>query len=243
MTTPGATGVTAAVTLTAKKSAANDQGPLTSLCASPRDKPTGGSAPDADTATGGAIPATVRQSRDAGDARGTQGAVTLRSESVALNSDVGAAFIIDCARNIEGAVSDAEVKSKWGLSDQDWVALADNALLLVAVRTEHERRVLSGECAREVAQRHFSKAPGVLHRILTDENIAPRHRIEAARELRQAAAGGPEIEPVPKQKFTIVFNLGAATEVHEKLIDPRGPLLLEDGTCRDRSVPFPTRGN
>jgi hypothetical protein len=64
---------------------------------------------------------------------------------------------------------------------------------------------------------------------MTDEHAPPRHRIEAARELRQAAAGGPEIEPGPKEKFTITINLGSATEVYEKFIDPRKPLLTDDG--------------
>lgn len=155
--------------------------------------------------------------------------VRLRGVMVAVTSEEVRPFVTDCVRNIEGALSDAEIKNKWELNDHDWASIANNAPLLAAVRAEHERRVFSGEGAREAAQRHYAKAPGVLNRILTDEQVPPRHRIEAARELRQAAVSGPDIEPGPKQKFTITINLGADTEVYEKYIDPRGPTLSDDG--------------
>ena len=96
-----------------------------------------------------------------------------------------------------------EIKAKWGLTDEDWAALATNAPLLSAVRVERERRVFNGEGAREAAQRHFAKAPNVLNRILTDEQFARSHRIEAARELRQAAGNGPDIASGPREKFVI----------------------------------------
>src|SRR5580700_10286951 len=118
------------------------------------------------------------------------GSVNLRRVTVALNTDVGGAFITDCARHTERLLSDSEIKDGWGLSDEDWGRLADNAPLLQAVRAERERRICNGDAAREAAQRHFAKAPAVLNDILTNELVSPRHRIEAARELRQAAAGG-----------------------------------------------------
>jgi hypothetical protein len=146
--------------------------------------------------------------------------VVLRSEPIPLDTDVGRAFVMDCARNVEGTLSDAEIKNKWELNDYDWAGLAKNAPLLAAVRAERERRVFSGEGAREAAQRHYAGAPGVLNRILTDEQVPPRHRIEAARELRQAAAQGPDIAPGPQEKFSIIINLGAdetfVKEVHER---------------------------
>ncbi len=146
--------------------------------------------------------------------------VRLRGAVVALDSDVGGAFVTDCARNVEGTLSDAEIKNKWELSDHDWAGIAKNAPLLAAIRTEHERRMFTGEGAREAAQRHYAKAPRVLNRILTDEQVPPRHRIEAARELRQAAAQGPDIAPGPQEKFSIIINLGAdetfVKEVHDR---------------------------
>lgn len=155
--------------------------------------------------------------------------VDLGDVTVVLDSELGRAFIADCARNTEGLISDLEMQAKYNLSNQEWERLADNNHLLHAVRAERDRRILSGDCAREAAQHHFARAPDVLNRLLTDEQVAPRHRIEAARELRQAAVNGPDVVPGPKEKFRIIINLGADTEVYEKVIDPRGSILSDDG--------------
>ncbi len=156
------------------------------------------------------------------------GSVRLRSVAVALESDIGQAFVIDCSRNVEGVLSDNELKVKWELSDEYWTALASNLPLLTAVRTERERRILSGEAAREAAQRHFAKAPNILNGILTDEQIAPRHRIEAARELRQVAGSGPESAPGPGEKFVINIDLGADCKIVKEFY-VAGPVPSEDG--------------
>jgi len=174
------------------------------------------------------VPAAVVKNDDAAKLTGpTQGSVKLRGMEVALSTDIGMAFVTDCTRNVEGSLSDAEVKSKWELNDQDWADLANNTPLLAAIRAEHERRIFSGECAREAAQRHFSKAPDVLNRLLTDEQVAPRHRIEAARELRQTAGSGPEIASGPEEKFKIIINLGA-DETFVKEVHHRPALLTND---------------
>ena len=94
------------------------------------------------------------------------GSVLLRGVTVALSTDVGQAFIADCARNTEGLMPDHEIKAKYELSEADWERLAGNTPLLHAVRKERERRILSGEAAREAAQRHFAGAPTILNRIL-----------------------------------------------------------------------------
>jgi hypothetical protein len=137
------------------------------------------------------------------------GSVILRGVTVSLDSEVGRAFILDCARNVERQMSESEIKSKYELIDTDWKRLADNAPLLRAIRAEHERRVLNGEAAREAAQRHLTKAPAVLNGILLNAQISPRHRIEAARELRQAAASGPDISAEPREKVVIHIDLSA----------------------------------
>ena len=58
------------------------------------------------------------------------GSVRLRGVPVALDTDVGRAFIADCARNTEGLISDPEIKTKYELNDADWEQLASNAPLL-----------------------------------------------------------------------------------------------------------------
>src|SRR5205823_4419486 len=106
---------------------------------------------------------------------GSAGSVILRGVTVALDSDVGEAFVIDCARNTEGLIPDGEIKTKYELSDQDWERLAGNTPVLHAVRAERERRIANGDAAREGAQRYFAKAPTILGDILRDNLASPRH--------------------------------------------------------------------
>ena len=135
--------------------------------------------------------------------------------------------MIDCARNLEGALSDAEITGKWGLSEENWASLANNGPLVAAVRAERERRILSGHCAREAAQRHYAGAPNVLGGILSDERISARHRIEAARELRQAAGNDPR-DVVPREKIKITINLGGDERL-ERECTPNFPEPADDG--------------
>ena len=156
--------------------------------------------------------------------------IRLRGVTVLLKTEIAHAFIADCARNTEGLLSDGDIKGKWALSDEYWVGLAANAPLLAAVRAERERRILSGDAAREAAQRYFAKAPTVLGDILTDNQVSPRHRIEAARELRQVAGDEPDTASGAGEKFVITINLGADEKlVFEKEIAPRPPSLSDDG--------------
>jgi hypothetical protein len=137
------------------------------------------------------------------------GAVVLRGTSVSLDTDVGNAFVTDCARNTEGLLADDDVMATWTIAPKDWAALAHNGPLLLAVRAERERRLTTGEAAREAAQRQFAKAPNILGGILADAEISPRHRIEAARELRAAAATGAKEGRAQGERFTLTINLGA----------------------------------
>jgi hypothetical protein len=158
------------------------------------------------------------------------GSVILRGVVVDLGSDVGEAFVIDCARNTEGLIPDAEIRTKYGLSIEDWERLAGNAPLLQAVRAERERRIRNGDAAREVAQRHFAKAPTVLGDILNDNLVSPRHRIEAAKELREVAGNGPDAKPGTGDKFIITINLGGDEKLRfEKEVAPLAPLPPDEG--------------
>ena len=156
-------------------------------------------------------PAKARNVTDLGTV--DAGSIILRGIPVALGTDVGGAFITDCARHTEGLLPDSEIKNKWGLTDKDWERLAKNTPLLQAVRAERERRISNGYAAREAAQQLFAKAPTVLGGILNDRLVPPRHRIEAAKELRQTATGG-DTPANSNDKFTITINLGA----DEKLV-------------------------
>jgi hypothetical protein len=157
------------------------------------------------------------------------GSVVLRSVTVALDTDVGQQFVTDCARNTEGLMPDSDVKNKWTLTDEDWERLANNAPLLHAVRAERERRIISGDAAKEGAQRAFAKAPTVLSDILMDEQVSPRHRIEAARELRQTI-GEADTASKAGERFVITIDLGGDDKlVIDKAMAPNKPLQPDDG--------------
>jgi hypothetical protein len=105
--------------------------------------------------------------------------------------------------------------------------LKDNAAFLDAVRAQRDRRVLSGERARETAAREFAGAPSVLGRILNDEMVAPRARIEAARELRQAADHDNARGAGSGEKFVISINIGDGQPIN--LAVDAAPLRRGDG--------------
>jgi len=156
------------------------------------------------------------------------GCVVLRGVSVPLNSDVGSTFVEDCARYTEGLIAETDVKNKWNLSDEAWRGLEQNLALLEAVRRQRERRVMNGVAATEAARRQFVKAPSVLGGILSSDGVSPRHRIEAARELRAIAGVGGDADKQSAEKFTVVINLGADERLVYQLHRPSLDLRKDD---------------
>jgi len=155
------------------------------------------------------------------------GSVKLRAVEIDLASDVGKAFVADCCRHTEGLLSDSEIKDKWALSGEYWAALGGNVPLLAAIRAERDRRIQTSEAVKEAAHQHLAKAPHVLGSILADEHISPRHRIEAARELRQTVGNEPE-RAAPTEKFVIRINLGADYKFQREVDIPSANLGLAD---------------
>jgi hypothetical protein len=149
--------------------------------------------------------------------------VTLRGITVPLNSDVGGAFISDCSRNRERLFSDQRLIEKYGLTMRAWEEIARNQAVRLAVDAEHERRVFNGDAARESAAKIFSEAPTVLGEILNDKQASPKHRIDAARELRATANVGAEKAGDDADRFHIVINLGGDKVVIDKPIAPLTP--------------------
>jgi hypothetical protein len=167
------------------------------------------------------VTTTVTNARDV-PAASRRDRAPLLTDSTSGESEADKAFITDCARNIEGLRSDQEIKDDWGLDEQGWASLAENVPLLNAIKAERQRRIRSGEAARESAQRHFARAPSILARILEDEGVSPRARIEAARELRQAAGDARE-KAESGERFTIVIDLG---EDHRLVKEFNQPVLI-----------------
>jgi hypothetical protein len=141
-------------------------------------------------------------------------------------------FLADMARFAEAILSEADVRKKHYLSDEDWERLGSDERLIRAIEDEKIRRVRNGSHAREKAQQVFVTAPGVLDRILHDDGVSPRHKIESARELRAIAAVGPEAQPTG-DRFSIVINLG---EDHKIKIDQ--PIRPNDKVIDSTALPM-----
>jgi len=150
--------------------------------------------------------------------------VILRGVSIPLASDVGGAFIADCSRNRERLVSDNQICEKYGLSLNAWAEIAQNKAVRLAVNAEHERRIRNGDAAKEAAAKLFAEAPTVLGNIMNDPHSSPRHRIEAARELRATANTGAERTSNTSDRFIITIDLGEDKKLEiNKRIAPLTP--------------------
>jgi hypothetical protein len=157
-------------------------------------------------------------------------AVNLRGVAIDLNSDIGVGFVDDCCRFCEELITAERLKAKYQLSEEAWQQLADNEPLQQAVQRQKERRIATGDAARQKAQHLFLAAPDVLGDILNNTMTPARSRIEAAKELRQVALGGPEATPAMSEKFVIRIDLSAAPdggEVIEKVVEINKPLAIE----------------
>src|SRR5262249_10342780 len=146
--------------------------------------------------------------------------VVLRGVRVPLNSDVGGAFITDCARNRERLFSDDQIREKYEItSDADWSAITQNKALRLAINAECERRMLNGIAAQEAAAKIFMDSPTIMGEILNDKSASPRHRIEASKELRATARVGDEKSDTEVDRVVINISLGA----DEKIVVDSGP--------------------
>jgi hypothetical protein len=160
------------------------------------------------------------------------GTVTLRGVKIDVNSDIGAAFVLDCCRHIEDLITAEALRAKYGLLDDGiWSGLVENEPLQRAIVAAKTRLIHDGSAAREKAQHLFLAAPDVLGEIVNDASMSPRHRIEAVRELRQVAAVGPTDAQKTTEKFIINLNFGSSKihkEVELKPVVPKA-LTVEQG--------------
>lgn len=165
--------------------------------------------------------------------------VTLNGSPQSLDSEAAQGFVVNVARVWEGLVSLELVQARYGLTEKAWAALADNAPLVRAVKTEIERRIYNDVAAKERAQLACKGAPKVLEDILTDNGASARHRIEASKELRAYAHSGKEEQATDKGHFVITINLGADGSDHIEVFDKQlrpidQPIINVDDTGADR---------
>jgi hypothetical protein len=163
--------------------------------------------------------------------------ITLHGETIDLASNAGRELVADCTRAAENLISDDDLRAKWELSPADLENLTRNKALIKAIRSERERRVRSGLAAREAAAGYFIKAPAVLNSIMSDTGASPRHRIEAAREMRATATAGSDAGATNVgANFLIRIDLsrgGGGVEDYPKTITPPKTLPASEGTRKD----------
>jgi hypothetical protein len=172
------------------------------------------------------------------------GTVVLRGIKIEVDSDIGAAFVVDCCRHIEDLITADALRAKYGLLDDDaYAALGANEPLQLAIAAAKTRRIHDGSAAREKAQHAFLAAPSILDGIMNDSSASPRHRIEAVRELRQVAAVGPtDTQAAQKERFVININFGSnklRKEIELKPVAPeRETLAIEHDDEREEEYGF-----
>jgi hypothetical protein len=148
------------------------------------------------------------------------GHVVLRGHAIAIDSDIGHAFVTDCVRFIEGLITEEALKSKYGLTEEGWRSLAANEPLQQRVGTEKQRRIVSGDCAREKAAHLFVKAVDVVGDIVQDPTASAKHRLDGARELRTAAQGGAETNTQSGDRVIINLNFGTHKLTKDVVLKP-----------------------
>src|SRR5882757_7275582 len=115
--------------------------------------------------------------------------VELRNRSIPLEDDE---LIENLARFADGTLSEAAVKSRHHLSNEDWAALGESDKLVELVEAAKLRRIRTGATKRELAQIEIIAAPPILAGIMRDPAASPRHRVDAVKTLDTLASNGAE---------------------------------------------------
>src|SRR5262249_29207932 len=87
--------------------------------------------------------------------------VTLRGIEIPLASEIGGAFLNDCEKNRERIMSDKKICEKFGINADEWANIVKSPAVRLAVTAEAERRVRTGDAARDSAAKLFAGAPEV----------------------------------------------------------------------------------
>jgi hypothetical protein len=142
----------------------------------------------------------------------TNDSVVLHGVPTGLSTAEGRALVAECVRAAH-VVTDADVQARFEIAPADWIDISQNKTLIRSIQLESDRRTRDGSISRELAAKYHVKAVSALDEIVSDKAQSARHRTDAARELRAAAAGGNTEAAVNNaEKFLIVLNLGADVE-------------------------------
>jgi len=144
--------------------------------------------------------------------------VDLHSQLAHLEDDE---LIENLARFADGTLSEAAVKARHHLSNEEWAAMGENDRLIELVEAAKLRRIRTGATKRERAQIEIVDGPPILGKIMRDPNANARHVIDAVKTLDTLASTGAEAAAAGA-RFEITINLGSDTEHYSKsiAIDP-----------------------
>jgi hypothetical protein len=141
--------------------------------------------------------------------------IDLRGQSAHLEDDE---LIENLARFADGTLSEAAVKARHHLSNEEWAALGESDRLVELVEAAKLRRIRSGATKRERAQIEIVDGPPILGKIMRDPNANERHRIDSIKTLDVLASTGAEAAAAGA-RFEITINLGSDTERYSKSIE------------------------
>ena len=144
--------------------------------------------------------------------------IDLRCQSAHLEDDE---LIENLARFADTTLSEAAVKARHHLSNEEWAAMGENDRLIELVEAAKLRRIRTGATKRERAQIEIVDGPPILGKIMRDPNANERHRIDSIKTLDALASTGAEAAAAGA-RFEITINLGSDTERYSKsiAIDP-----------------------
>jgi len=117
-------------------------------------------------------------------------------------------LIENLARFADGTLSEAAVKARHHLSNEEWAALGDSDRLVELVEAAKLRRIRTGATKRERAQIEIVDGPPILGKIMRDPNANARHVIDSVKALDALASTGAEAAAAGA-RFEITINLGA----------------------------------
>ena len=149
---------------------------------------------------------------------------------IPIDSDLGRALMVDCARFQEGIVTEKAFRKKYKFDEAAWEKLNDDAFVR-AIEEESVRRIRDGfRQARKgaAAGREGAGCGGVHH---AERRANDRHRLDACKVLNDFSANGPQGVPAA-DRFQITINLGTPTE----------PILKNTTgqSCQIRTTVIPT---
>jgi hypothetical protein len=131
--------------------------------------------------------------------------IGMRDRSISIEDDE---LIENLARFADGTLSEAAVKSRHHLTNEDWTAMGESDELVELVEACKLRRIRTGITKRERAQIEIVDGPPILGKIMRDPSANARHVIDAVKTLDTLASNGAEAAAAGA-RFEITINLGA----------------------------------